>query len=38
MGRWGYNKFTQKQKKSVQRYVMATLTYKIKKPSSKGDD
>lgn len=35
---WSNNSFTQNQSNAVQRYVMATLTYKIKKPSSKGDD
>jgi hypothetical protein len=35
---WSNNSFTQNQSNAVQRYVMATLTYKIKKPSSKGND
>ena len=33
---WSNNSFTQNQTNAVQRYVMGTLTYKIKKPGSKG--
>jgi len=35
---WSNNSFTQNQSNAVQRYVMATLTYKIKKPGTKGGD
>jgi hypothetical protein len=35
---WSNNSFTQSQSNAVQRYVMGTLTYKIKKPGSKGGD
>lgn len=35
---WSNNSFTQNQSNAVQRFVMGTLTYKIKKPGSKGGD
>ncbi len=35
---WSNNSFTQNQSNAVQRYVMGTLTYKIKKPGSNGGE
>lgn len=35
---WSNNSFTQSQSNAVQRYVMATLTYKIKKPMKKAKE
>ena len=35
---WSNNSFTQSQSNAVQRFVMGTLTYKIKKPGSKGGE
>lgn len=35
---WSNNSFTQNQSNAVQRYVMGTLTYKIKKPGSKSGE